>query len=157
MPCRRLLPDAGLRCDFLEYLNLDAALEDLAADQGDGEWPHVRQRHAAPRTLLRRMAWLAAAAALLLTVTLGGRWLARGVRGPDRVAVQPVERPIEKPVPSPRDERPVRRMEMLASGWQIEPIGDTEYRVLGDGRVRLQHGDLMVQSAVPPRRWSATP
>ena len=144
-----LRADAGLRRDFLEYLNLDAALEDLAADPGSGQRPREQSRPAAPRTLVRRIAWLAAAAAVLLAVTLAGWWLGRGDRGPDFVG----ERPTEKP----QEPRPVRRVEILASGWQIEPIGDTEYRVLRDGRVRLERGDLVVESTARPAGGSPHP
>ena len=154
-----LRADPTLRQTFLEYLNLDAALEDHAAGPDAGQRQHldlaVMPAPAKPRR--RIVLWLsgvAAAATILLAVSLAGWWLGSPKPGHEQMAARlrqtppPAPRP---PTPGPSPIAPPGQPPLvLASCWRIEPIADAEYRLLGQRRLSLKRGQLAVQSAARP-------
>jgi len=87
------------------------------------------------RLTLRRVIWSAVAAAACVAIG-AAIWFAMQGRTP--------------PPPGPSAPRVA-----LTPGWRVEPIGDAEYCVLADDCVRLDRGELLVESIPPAEGDSA--
>ncbi len=95
-------------------------------------------------TVRRRAAWVAAAAAACLAVG-ATVWFATRDGSPSGPSVVKVKPHVPAPV------APVLRV----PGWRVQPIGDAECSVVTDQSIRLDRGELLVESA--PLAAGATP
>ena len=127
--------------------DIEAELRSLRPRQPSGELARrIGCRMGAAAATVERprryyVRWAAAAIACSVVVGLS-LWAARRGGEPPRHENQNVAGPL------PKQERPepVRQAVALASGWRIAPTGNAEYRVLKRDCIRLDRGELLVES-----------
>ena len=147
--CRRLEASPDDRAEFLALAGQARAMEAMfrpAEGFSESVLAEIRARRDAGRFVgevmarlprrgpaRRRLAVVAAAAAAVVLGVAAAIWLGGGrpCRVPPHAATPPV----------------ASAALTLASGWRIEPTGAAVFRAAATGRVRLDEGELLVESA----------
>jgi len=130
---RRLETHAADRRQFLDLAWQARVLETIFAPQPDLS-AAVLRRVRARQTRRKAARWAVAAAAAIVLLAVGAAaWFSRGRPGPT-------------PTPTPP---------AALAGWRVAPTGAAAYRVVAPGRIRLDRGELLIESVAPMKPGAA--